>query len=147
MDIFWNHTIQTPETRFQHQHWCLIIIIFIYISFVNNTNYVGSSQRGKKRNSSLQESSESPSKKSKLESSSKAQTQKLGTLKDDKSCSLRQQRKTAALSKQASKEERHAADQIKVIPQYCTAHNSVHNYARTLKTWPLFSLWLDSPRR
>ncbi|KAL9959833.1 hypothetical protein ACROYT_G033190 [Oculina patagonica] len=63
----------------------------------------GPSRHGKKRNTSLQESSESPVKKPKVEYS-KVQTQKDAQItEDDKRCSLQEQRKSAALSKQAGK--------------------------------------------
>ena len=66
-------------------------------------NLVGPFRLGKKRNTSLQELSESPMKKPKVEYS-KIQTQKGAQItKDDKCYSLGEQRKSGAISKQKSK--------------------------------------------
>ena len=64
---------------------------------------LGPSKRGKKRNALLPEADESPMKKRKVEPA-KSQTQKdVQVIDDDKRCSLQEQRKSAALSKKASK--------------------------------------------
>lgn len=68
---------------------------------------IGTSRRGKKRNTSLQELCESPSKKPKIDYG-KAQKQKgPQIIADNKSCPLQEQSKTVALSKRASKGGKH----------------------------------------
>ena len=70
-------------------------------------NCIGASLRGKKRNLSVQELCDSPSKKPKKDCAKVPKQKGVKIIGDDKSCPFQEQSKTAALSKQASKSGKH----------------------------------------
>lgn len=90
-------------------------------------HHVGVSPRGKKRNSSVQERSDSPSKKPKLDCAKAPKQKGVNSVGDGKNSLHQQQDKISALSKQASKGGKHNNE---VTSQSCSSGlREVHKVA------------------
>lgn len=91
----------------------------------------GAFLHGKKRNSSVQELCDSPSKKPKLDCAKAPKQKGVNSVADDKSSLHQQQDKTSALSKQASKGGKHNNE---VTSQSCSSGlQEVHKVAEAAK--------------
>lgn len=94
-------------------------------------HHIGVFPRGKKRNSSVQELCDSPSKKPKLDCAKAPKPKGVNSVADDKSSLHQQQDKTSALSKQASKGGKHNNE---VTSQSCSSGlQEVHKVAEAAK--------------
>ena len=89
-----------------NEAYCCFHFVFIIII----VNFIGASPRGKKRNSSVQELCDSPSKKPKIDCTKAPKQKSVNSVGDDKSSAHQQQGKKSALAKQASKGSKHNID-------------------------------------
>jgi len=108
-------------------------------------NCIGSSLRGKKRNSSVQGMSDSPSKKPKIDCA-KAPKQKGGQIiGDDKNDAFQEQGRTAALSKRVSKGGKHKNEITSVLLEVHSVPEAAIHKGKQKKGSPLKQNHLATP--